>query len=224
MGIELWLRHRFVRRENRRWHDYTIHAPDGEVRFTASAARVPGPITVWSADTTAHEIVRGRPRRSFPLTGRYDVIAPPDTRLGVITRLGRIYDAAGARVGRYRDARSLKEHVGEGVLTLVMESLIAGDAAAGNPGGPYGYVLVRDGHAPGRLARARLPFEATETPAREPGRVAGALRRVLPRRASEAIFQRGETHGWVLDVPDAGGIAEPLLLTSALLAIEIALW
>jgi hypothetical protein len=223
--VIFYLHHRYVRRDDWRGREYSILDAAGSVRFTARAARVPGPMTIWPADAPDRPIVLARPRRLFAVSGRYDVIEPPDRRLGVITRSGRFYDANGRKLGRFKDARSLKQHVGEGVMTVIVEGLIAGDGGTGEGPGASGFVVMLEGAPPGRLARERLPFYPDEESARpRSGPVVNTLRRVLPKKAGDALLERNPPLGWKLDLPDSGGIPEPLLLAAVLLAIEVALW
>lgn len=220
----LWLRAHYAKRGGKPGRDYRIHAPDGTLRWIAHARRAPGPFDVFLPDAPDTPVLRGRPRRSFPLTGRYDVLGPAGERLGVVTRSGRFFDADRTRLGRFRDARSMREHVGEGVLTMVVEGIIAGESAAGiGPGASAYVVTLENGLPPGRLARERLPFTPDDEPVREPGRLARGIRRVLPRRAADKLLERG-SHGWILELPDTGDLSHPLLLAGAILAIEIALW
>lgn len=160
-----------------------------------------------------------RPRRSFPLSGRYDVLQA-GSRIGVISRSGRIRAADGSTIARFRDARSLKEHVGEGVLTMVVEGVLGGDSGAGIGPGASGYVLMGKESVLGSLRRGRLPFTIDEQPAER--RVVRAVERV--RRVLRAKPGARHPSGWTLDLPDQSPIAEPLLLAAAILAIEIALW
>jgi hypothetical protein len=126
-------------------------------------------------------------------------------------------------VGRFRDARSVTEHVGEGLLTMVVEGAIAGDAAAGIGGGASDHVLVLDGLPPGRLEQAPLPFVPAGETVREPGRLRRLLARVMPG-TSGRLLDPGSTAGWHLDVPDRGQLPGALLLAGAILAVEVALW
>jgi hypothetical protein len=217
--LRLHFHTRYERRGKQRWRVYSIHTSDGTPCMTAEARRVPGPLRVCAAPT-GDEIVAARPRRSFPLSGRYDVMQG-GTRIGVITRTGRIRDADGNTIARFRDARSLKEHVGEGVLTMVVEGMLGGDSGAGVGPGPSGYVLMGKESVLGTLRRGRLPFTVDEPPA-EPRRVVRAVERV--RRVLRVKSGARHPSGWTLELPDEAPIAEPLLLAAAMLAIEIALW
>ena len=210
--------------EGKSCRGYVIRDGTGASRFTARAFRVPGRITVWPHDAPDRPILLAVPRWSFPLTGRYDVRdAATDRELGVISRSGRFYGAHGRQLGRFRDARSWKEHAGEGLVTLVVEGLIAGDSAADAGTGPSGYVVIVGGRQAGTLSRARVPFEVESPPRAPPGRIARTLRHVLPRRVGDAWFEHRSPLAWKLDV-DAGELPEPILLAATLLAIEIALW
>lgn len=219
----LWLRYRSVRREGRRGREWVIHTDDGEVRFTAFARRVPGPIDVFDGADGAREVVRARPRRGFALTGRYTVALPDGERLGVATRGGRFYTADGQRLGRFRDARSLKQHAGETIAIMVIEGMLGGEGS-GEGGGARGFVLELEGLPSGRLVRGRLPFMPPDDEPRQEGAARQLVRRVLPKRAGAALLDRQPPMAWHLEVPDPGSIPPLLLLAAALLAIEVALW
>jgi len=224
MPTILFLRTRSMRHEGKTCRAYVIQDREGTQQFTATAFRVPGRITINGATAPDRPIVRAKPRRSFPLTGRYDVFAgDEDELLGVVTRSGRFYDAQGHNLGRFRDARTWKEHLGEGVVTAMVEGIIAGDSASGDARGPDGYLITIGDERAGTLARERVPFEAEFAEAR-PGRLALALRRILPKRAGDALFERRPPYAWRLEVGDTAGVSDLLLLTAAVLAIEIALW
>jgi len=219
-GLRLHFTTRYERRERHRWRVYRIHAPDGTVLHTGEARRVPGPLAVHDAGT-GDEIVSARPRRSFPLSGRYDAMCAGE-RIGVLNRMGRIRDADGRTIARFRDARSLEEHVGEGIATMVVEGLIAGDAGAGVGPGPSGYVLMSKDGVLGTLKRERLPFEVEQP--HEPRRfirAAETVRRMLRRGPGKAGRHPA---GWTLDVPGDLPFSRPLLIAASILAIEIALW
>ena len=222
--LTLWMRTRYTRRLGRPGRDYTIHSPDGLLRYTAYAGRVPGPITISVPDAPEPPLVRGKPRRSFPISGRYDVLGPDSAKLGVITRSGRFFDAGGQRLGRFRDARSLRSHAGEGIATIIVEGIIAGDSGAGIGPGASEYRVALEGLPDGRLAMARLPFMPDDEPAPRPGRIARGLRRIMPARAADRLLERRPPAGWVFEVPETGTLPELLLLAAAILAVEISLW
>ena len=203
-------------------------SPPGEPAFaephSVSWRVFKNPIALFIGGTAAVILELAEPRRTFPLTGRYDVFAgDEDQLLGVVSRGGRFYDARGHQLGRLADARTWKEHLGEGVVTAVVESLIAGESASGDARGADAYLLTIGDQRAGTLARERLPFEGevAEVPL---GPVARALRRFLPKRAGDALFERRPPYAWKLDVADTAGVPDLLLLTAAILAIEIALW
>jgi hypothetical protein len=76
----------------------------------------------------------------------------------------------------------------------------------------------------GTLGRERVPFEVDAAREQPPRRLAQTVRRILPKRAGDALFERRPPHAWKLDVAAAAGVPDMLLLTAAILAIEIALW
>jgi len=224
MAIILFLRTRSTRHEGKICRAYVVQDREGTQQFTARAFRVPGRITIYRATAPDRPIVLAKPRRLFPLTGRYDVFAgDEDKSLGIVTRSGRFYDARGHKLGRLRDARTWKEHLGEGVVTAMVEGLIAGDSASGDARGADAYLIMIGDERAGTLARERAPFEVEVAEGR-PGPLARALRRILPKRAGDALFERRPPYAWKLDVADTAGVPDLLLLTAAILAIEIALW
>ena len=213
-----------MRHEGRTCRAYVVQDRTGTQQFTARAFRVPGRITIFRATAPDRPIVLAKPRRTFPLTGRYDVFAgDEDQLLGVVSRSGRFYDARGHQLGRLADARTWKEHIGEGVLAALVEGLIAGESASGEARGADAYLITIGDQRAGTLARERLPFEG-EVAEAPPGPLARALRRILPKRAGDALFERRPPYAWKLDVANTAGVPDLLLLTAAILAIEIALW
>lgn len=219
----LWLRHRSVRENGRRGREWVIHEGDGGIRYTAFARRVPGPIDLFEAADATREVARARPRRGFVFTGRYTVAGPDGERLGFATRGGRFSTADGRRLGRFRDARSLKRHIGESLAVAVAEGLLGGDGSGDGPGAD-GFVLELDGLPPGRLTRERLPFMPPDDEPRREGAARQLLRKALPQRAGSALLDRHPPRAWRLEVPDLGAIEPRLLLASALLVLEVALW
>lgn len=210
--------------EGKTCRDYVIRGADGASKFTARAFRVPGRITVYAPEAPDRPILLGEPRRSFPLTGRYDVHdLTAGTPIGVVTRSGRFYDASDREIGRFRDARSWKQHLREGLATAVLDALVGSEGSSDGPR-CYGYVLTIGAAAAGTLARARLPFEVESPTGPPPGTIARSLRRALPKSVGDALFDRRETHAWKLDLADAHDVPEMLLLAATLLAIEMALW
>jgi hypothetical protein len=224
MATILFLRTESLRHDGRSCRDYAIHDAGGALRFVARAFRVPGPFTACAAHAPDRPILLAKPRRSFPLTGRYDVRGAGGESLGVVTRSGRFQDADGRELGRFVDARSWKEHAGEAALTGILEGVILGAGDTGAGSGPRAYVVTIGDRRAGMLSRAPVPFDAAARPAVPPGRLARALRRVLPRRLGDALVEPRPPHAWKLDVPDAGDVPERLLLAATILAVEMALW
>jgi hypothetical protein len=225
MATTLFLRTSSSHQEGKACRAYVIHDGQGEARFTALAFRVPGRIMIFAPAAPDRAIIHAKPRRSFPLTGRYDVFDGSDEELlGVITRSGRFYDAGGRKLGRFCDARTWKEHVSEGVFTVMVEGIIAGDSSSTNARGADAYQIMIGDAGVGTLGRERVPFEVDAAREQPPRRLAQTVRRILPKRAGDALFERRPPHAWKLDVAAAAGVPDMLLLTAAILAIEIALW
>jgi hypothetical protein len=225
MATTLFLRTSSSHQEGKACRAFAIQDAQGEERFTAQAFRVPGRIMLYAAGAADRPIILAKPRRSFPLTGRYDVFTGDDSELlGVITRSGRFYNASGHKLGRFCDARTWTDHIGEGVFTGMVEGIIAGDGASTDARGADAYQIMIGGARVGTLGRERVPFEVDAAPGPQPQRLARTLRRILPKRAGDALFERRPPHAWKLDVSTAAGAPDLLLLTAAILAIEIALW
>lgn len=225
MATTLFLRPRSSLHDGKACRAYEIQDARGEPRFTATAFRVPGRIIVFAAGVSGDPIILAKPRRSFPLTGRYDVFTGEGNELlGVITRSGRFYDARGHKLGRFYDARTWKEHAGEGLFTVLVEGMIAGEAGSTDARGANAYHLTIGNARAGTLGRERVPFEVDATPGREPHRLARTLRRILPRRAGDWLFEHRPPYAWKLDVANSAGVPDLLLLAAAILAIEIARW
>ena len=223
--MTLWMRHRSGMREGKRGRQWRILDADGALRYGAFARRVPGPIDVWERDDESRLVVLGRPRKSFPVTGRYDVRLPGGENIGVAGRGGHVRDADGQKLGRFHDARSLKQLMGEGLAEAAFNTLLGlADAASDAGTGARAFLLRLEGLPDGKLLRQRMPFVPEGEPERKPNRATNVLRKVLPRRTGDALLERKPPHGWLLEVPDTGTVPEPLLLVAALLAIEVALW
>jgi hypothetical protein len=225
MATTLFLRPRSSLHDGKACRAYEIQDGQGEPRFTATAFRVPGRIMIFPAAASGVPIILAKPRRSFPLTGRYDVFTGKDSELlGVITRSGRFYDARGHKLGRFCDARTWKEQAGEGLFTVLVEGIIAGEAGSTDARGANAYhITIGDARA-GTLGRERVPFEVDATSGHQPHRLARTLRRILPRRVGDGLFERRPPYAWKLDVANTARVPDLLLLAAAILAIEIALW
>jgi hypothetical protein len=108
-----------------------------------------------AAGRPAWHIVR---RRTFPLTGTFDVVLPGGERLGTLNRNGRVRDRHGVPLGRFRDERSIRGRAGASVIEG-LANLVAGLDDASVPAGPSGYVWMVEGAVRGTLRRARRPSE-----------------------------------------------------------------
>jgi hypothetical protein len=169
------------------------------VQDTAGATLLEARVFLWGRDVTVSEPDGGRPflllrrRRSFPLTGRLDVLDPErGESLGAVWRNGSFADASGGVVGRFRDARSLRGLAAESVLAAVADALLGGDGS--DISGLAAFVCTVGDRPAGSLAVARLPWPRdTGTEAIVPGArgtlaaVAARILQRLPERAGRVV-------------------------------------
>jgi hypothetical protein len=209
----------------RRYRDYTIFDPAGEALAVARTFLMKRDIPVRSAiePTTTRMLLRRR--RSFPVTGRYDLFEDEGgVVIGRLSRSGRFRSVAGDVTGRFRDARTLKQHAGESAFELVGE-LLLGDGESSSAGsGPSGFVLLNGDRPVGTLTRERLPFAPRAEPARERGRVARTFGRIMPARVKAAAADMAAPRGWKLVIEEDNFPDTRLPVGAALLAIEIGRW
>src|SRR5690606_11249793 len=84
-------------------------------------------ITVESLEPTVIPPVDITISRLFPLTGRVDITdARSGARLGITSRLGVVRHPDGRVLGRFRDARTMRSYLGEGVVTIALGIIIGG--------------------------------------------------------------------------------------------------
>jgi hypothetical protein len=219
----LWLTVERSSIDGRSCRDYAIYADDST--RLGSARAFP-----WRRDIPLHFVpaldvpaLLLRRRRTFPLTGKVDVLElPAHEKIGVVSRSGRYRDALGRPVGAFRDARSLGNRAKEGAFLAAMEALLGGDGTASTGSGPSGFVHVVAGMIAGTLARGPLPFLTTpSSDTRSESR--NLLRKILPRRLGDRLFNLAP-RGWKLvnTMPDA---QDPRLrLAAALFAVELSHW
>lgn len=211
--------------EKRRCREYTVFDADGASLLAGRAFLMRRDFPLSPLDAPDEPCLLLRRRRSFPVSGKYDLFAMPDAaRIGLLSRSGRFRDAQGRAAGRFRDARTMKDRWGESAFEVAGQLIFGGEGdTAGSS--PQGFVLLLEGKAAGSLTQKRLPFDPVPVQVREPHIVARTLRRVLPKKTGDALFERRPPRGWALELdPRDHGIEPRLLLGAALLAIEISRW
>lgn len=220
----LWIVAQPAPAERRRCRDYHVCDAVGTALLSVRAF-------VWGRDMVARDAVTRAPmllvrrRRLFPLTGRVDVLEPAaGRRIGTLHRSGRFVDASGRALGRFRDARSLREKTGESVFQAALEALLDGDGSSSYPSGPEGYVWIGpDGAVAGTLARRMLSFAPGSDNDHAP--IPAGLRAAVAARVRGLVRGLTAPRGWLLEraAPPAG--ADPLLVTgAALFAVELSRW
>jgi hypothetical protein len=222
-GPPAWFHVESVVVDGKRCRVHTVFSDEGSALLAGRAYLMGRDFRVAAPSVGGEPRLLLRRRISFPLTGRYDLFELPSReRLGVLNRSGRFRDARGRVVGRFRDARTLRDHLGEGAFEMAFELLLGDGQSEATGSGPTGFVLLLDGRPAGALSQSRLPFHPSPPPEVELGPARRALRSVLP---GDALFERRPPMGWRLAlVPDAPVVDSSLLVSAALLAIEISRW
>jgi hypothetical protein len=199
--------------------DYTVRDEAGVPLLTARAFNWGRDIVVATADATP--VLTLRRSRMFPLTGRVAVLELPAlARIGTVRRSGTFSDAAGRRLGRFRDARRASARAREGILQAAFELVIvAGESV---PSGPNSFVLEVDGAAQGSLMHATLPF-SMEPAVAAPSRVE-QLTRWLPARARSALRIVSAPRGWQFHRSSPTPDDPRMHIAAALFAIELSRW
>ncbi len=200
-----------------------------EVHDAGSAPHLRAIAFTWRREIVA-EPVRGERdggfvisrRRLFPITGRLDLLdAVGGRRLGSLHRSGRVRDATGHDLGKFRDPRTLRDWGGETVFELV--GAIVTGSEGGDPGRmPQDRTWVRGGREQGRLRRTSWPFAPTaEGPPPDPR----GLSRFLPRRLARFMRSLGDPPTWRFDwVPLEGPWDRRLPIAAAVWAVELSHW
>jgi hypothetical protein len=216
----LWLTVERSAIDGRSCRDYVVYGDDGTRLGTARAFPWRRDIPIHLPPTLDVPTLMLRRRRSFPLTGKVDVLdLPAHKRIAVLSRSGRYRDQHGG--GAFRDARSFGDRAKEGIFLAAIEALLGGDGTASTGSGPSGFVHVVAGKPAGTLGRAPLPFltgsQANSSESRN------LLRKVMPRRLGDRLFNPAP-RGWKLEntLPDA---QDPRVrLAAALFAVELSHW
>jgi hypothetical protein len=145
-ALSLWIVPQPVKAAPRRCRDYHVRDLTGNALLTVRAY-------LWGRDIDAHDaharqpVLRVRRRHLFPITGVADASAlAGDRQLGTVHRSGRIRDAGGRPLGRFRDARSTGQRTRESLLQGVFEAVLGGDGTTTLASGPDGYVWASPEH------------------------------------------------------------------------------
>ena len=211
-----------MRRTNdggRACRDYTVMDEDGVRLLTARAYNWSRAIVVAAADgAPTIKLLRSR---LFPLTGKVAVLELPSRlRIGTVRRNGMFSDAAGRRLGRFRDARTSRERTRETVFQATFEAILGSGESM--PSSPDSFVLELEGVAQGSLLHATLPF-TTEPAAASSSRLA-PLTRWLPERARRALRVVSTPRGWKFHRSSPAPDDPRIHVAAALFAIELSRW
>jgi len=217
----LWLTVERSSVDGRSCRDYVAYGNDGARLGSARAFPWRREIPLHFAPALDLSALILRRRRSFPLTGKVDVLdMSAHRRIGVVSRSGRYRDAHGRAAGAFRDARTLGDLAKEGLFQTAMEMLLGGESGS-TGSGPTGFVHIVAGKPAGTLGRAALPFPTSASAERPES--PGLLRKLLPRRLDNALFNP-VPRGWKLQ-STAADVHDPRLrLAAALFAVELSHW
>lgn len=212
--------------QKRRYRDYAVLDVEGRPLLAARTFLMKRDIPVRAAGEPSSPVMLLRRRRSFPVTGKYDLLSPDGSaRLGLLSRSGRFRSTDGTVTGRFRDARTLRDHLGESAFELAGQILVgSGDSSAAGSG-PDGFVLLCDGQPAGTLVLQRLPFTEVPAPPAHRGTVARTLGRWVPGRLKALAEAMTAKRGWKLEVADPDRFPDVRLpIAAALLTAEISRW
>jgi hypothetical protein len=161
-------------------------------------------------------------RRLFPLTGRVDIVdTQTGARLGGTSRLGVVRRADGRVVGRFRDARTTRSFLGEGVFTVILAFFIGGsDSDAGTSASELRWIV--DDRTRGELTRAQWPFGPEQPPVPRAQRT--GIARFIPERLSRALRGLADAPTWKLELEAQTSDDGRLTLAAAIFAVELSRW
>lgn len=212
-----WLTVRNASDAGRACRDYAVYDEAGAPVANAHAFPWRREIRVLCASAPAPVVVLRR-RRSFPISGKVDVLDGSGARLGVLGRDGRCRDARGHALGRFRDARSVRARTAQSLIAGALDVAVGNDASMIS--GPTALAWLVDGRAAGSLHRAPLPFE-------DPAEAAAPdapVRRWLPYAIAKRL-ERGRTRAWRFEREPPSSPDDPrLVLAAVLFAIELSHW
>lgn len=216
----LWVTVERATREGRACRLLRLAGADGEPRAEGVAFpwRRDLVVTPRAAGQAAFRIRR---RRSFPLTGTFDVLAlDASRRLGTCHRDGRVRDAAGRVLGRFRSAERLGQQIRAGALEALaaIASGLADQADTGRM--PQAWVWMVDDRPAGSLARRAPP-----APVPPPGAaLPPALARWIPGALRRAWARRADPRAWAFE-SDVAWPGDPLLRDASVLCfVELSHW
>lgn len=217
----LWLTSMRAVSEGQACRDLTVYDAMGTPLLVARAFTWGRDIVVRDGGQSGAPQLLVRRRRSFPLTGKVDVLDTASERcVGLMHRNGRVWDPNGALVGRFADARSLRRRTAESVVEAVGTVIVGGDASAGSS--PSGYTYTLGNRVMGGLVRAPLPFEVE--PASSPSPIAAKVARFLPSKLGAALQGR-RSHGWRFDRAAVAEGEDPRLsVAAAVFMVELSHW
>jgi hypothetical protein len=204
---------------------YRGYGADHQVQLTAQASRSSQPLQVTFSGSASSPDLALQLRATFPLTGKIDVLVPGTKEVvGVVTRSRKFYDRHERLLGRFTDAMSWKEHLGETLIDAAGQIIFGGADGQPSPGSDR-FALTVDKRTVGSLTREQLPF--FPDPPRRPRfpRVERVLQHLLPRKVGKALFGVTPPVGWRLEVFDPTAITDwRLLWCAALMTAELRNW
>ena len=210
--------------------DYVIFDSTGSACFEARAFPWRREIVI-RANTPPHlPVLTLRRRRSFPLTGTVDILNEDGDRIGTVRRNG-VFRAQDRHVGRFLDARTMRERTREAVVIGVLDSLFGGDGTTAIGSAPNGFVWLRGSTVVGVLTRAAASFLA-ESPHTEANRdttrphasaYPSLIARVIDR--FRRLARPDAPRAWKLEQRDPAHAADDrIVIAAALFTIELSQW
>jgi hypothetical protein len=215
-----WIRVRRDQREGTACRVITLSSATGAAEFEAVAFTWRRDIVV-RAIASPHEGFVIRRRRSFPFTGRLDVLATAgETRIGILARNGVVKDGSGNACGRFRDARTTGDRAGETAFEFVGAILTGSEG--GDPGRmPLERRWIIGSAEQGRLMRAKWPFDPDGAPDPSPG----GISRFLPAKVGAFLRGVAAPATWRFDWRPLEPSVDPRLpVAAALWAVELSHW
>jgi hypothetical protein len=173
---------------------------------------------VDAAGVLAWRIVR---RRTFPITGVFDVVVPEGGRIGTLNRNGKVRDRQGALLGRFRDERSVTNRSSAAAAEGLM-NLVAGLEGSSVPVGPSGYVWIVEGSICGALKRAKWPLASAAPALGDDSQSIGPARWL--RGLTAALGRPAEVPSWCFVRANAWGADERLEVAAIVCAVELTYW
>lgn len=217
----LWITVQRASRDGRTCREYTVYDHAGAPTATALAFPWNREIPVLDA-THGSRLTVLRRRRTFPISGKVDILDDALRRIGIVSRNGRCRDGVGQLVGRFRDDRSGRARTGEALLAGALDAALGG-ASTSDISSPAGFLWIVQGQSRGSLRRASLPFPAADEPEEQPA--PHPLRRWLPRRIADRLPRLSQPRAWRFEQQLPASDADPrLLLAATLFTIELAHW